>query len=183
MLRNPWATSSEAKPRTRPTANLVTVQKAKADQKAAPSRINTFWRYYARALERLSRLGATGARQRVSGRRDAAGHLSESVCDADRRQDGGHGLLGAAYGRRSIPGFCNQLHAPGLSGSLVPSIWFVHVSVPRRSVLPRRLARLGTAGARPCRISVESSEGSDHHSRRSAAHTGSAYCRCRQKDT
>src|SRR4030095_12209878 len=46
-----------------------------------------------------------------------------------------------------------------------------------------RRTRLGTAGARACRISVESSEGSDHHSRRSAAHTGSADCRSRQKDT
>ncbi len=35
-----------------------------------------------------------------------------------------------------------------LSGSMVSAVRFVHVPVPRRSVLPRRLACLGPAGAR-----------------------------------
>ena len=38
-----------------------------------------------------------GHGERVSRRRDAAGHLPESQRDADRRQDSGHSLLGAAH--------------------------------------------------------------------------------------
>ena len=121
---------------------------------------------YARARERLSLLGAARARQRVPGRRDAAGHLPQSVRDADRRQDGGHRVLGAAHRRRSVPGVCRQLRAPGLPGPLVPAVGPVHVSVPWRRLLPRRLARLGTAGARALRISVQGSERAAHHSGR-----------------
>src|SRR5262245_14829380 len=40
-------------------------------------------RDYARARECLSSLGTIGGRQRFSRRRDAARHLSESICDAD----------------------------------------------------------------------------------------------------
>ena len=111
---------------------------------------------HARTRERLPLLGASRAGQRISGRRDAAGHFPQSLRDADRRQDRGHGLLGAAHRRRAIPGLCDQLRAPGLSGPLVSAIRFVHVPVPRRSVLPRRLACLGSAGARAFRISVQS---------------------------
>ena len=76
--------------------------------------------------------------------------LSKSLRDADRRQDRGHGLLGAARRRRAVPGVCGQLCAPRLPGSLVSAIRSVHVPMPRRSVLPRRLARFGSAGARAC---------------------------------
>jgi menaquinol-cytochrome c reductase iron-sulfur subunit len=66
---------------------------------------------YARALGCLPLLGATRAGQRISGRRNAASNLQESLRDADRWQDGGHGLLGAAHRRRSIPGLCvNCMH-------------------------------------------------------------------------
>jgi len=60
---------------------------------------------------------------------------------------------------RTIPGFCGQLRAPGLPRPLVSAIWLVHVSVPRRRVLPRRLACLRSAGARAVRISVQSRGG------------------------
>ena len=43
--------------------------------------------------------------------------------------------------------FASQLRAPGLPGPLVSAIRAVHVPLPRRSILPRRLARLGSAGA------------------------------------
>ena len=92
--------------------------------------------------------------------------------DADRRQDRGHCLLGAAHRRRTIPGLRRQLRAPRLSGSLVSAIRPVHVPVPWRGILPRWLARLGPAGARSFRISVQSGERPDHHSGRRIAHAG-----------
>src|SRR6202166_696218 len=83
-------------------------------------------------------------------------------------------MLGATRRRQSIPSFCHQLRAPRLPRSLVSTIRFVHVPVPWRSVLPRRLARVRSAGARIVRISVQSRKRSGHHSGRRAAHTRSA---------
>ena len=76
----------------------------------------------------------------------------------DRRQDCGHGMLGAAHRGRSIPGIRYQLRAPGLSGPMVSAIRSVHVPVPRRSVLSRRLACVRSAGARTVRVSVQSAK-------------------------
>ena len=113
-----------------------------------------------------------GPVSRISRRRDAAGHFPQSFRDADRRQDGGHGLLGAARRGRAVPGLRHQLRAPRaarFAGFRSPA---VHVPVPRRRLLPRRLARLRTAGARPVRISVQGRERRDHDSGRRAAHAG-----------
>ena len=83
------------------------------------------------------------------------------IRDAHRWQDGRHCLLGAAHRRRSIPGLCHQLRAPGLPGPLVSAIRSVHVPMSRRSLLPRWLARVRATGARALRISVQSRERPD----------------------
>src|SRR5258705_1186469 len=80
---------------------------------------------------------------------------SQSLRDADRRQDRGNSVLGAARRRRAVPGFCHQLRAPGLPRTLVSTIRLVHVPLPRRSVLSRRFARFGPAGTRAVRVSVQ----------------------------
>ena len=59
-------------------------------------------------------------------------------------------MLGAPRRRRTIPGFCGELRASRLPGALVSAIRLVHVPVSWRSVLPRRLACLGSAGTRAC---------------------------------
>ncbi len=52
---------------------------------------------YAGTRRRVPVVGTSRSCQRISGRRDSAGHISKSLRDADRRQDGGHGLLGAPH--------------------------------------------------------------------------------------
>ncbi len=49
---------------------------------------------------------------------------------------------------RPVPGVRNQLRASRMSGTLVPAVGIVHVSLPRRRVLPGWFARLGAAGTR-----------------------------------
>ena len=49
----------------------------------------------------------------------------------------------------------HQLRAPGLPGALVSAVAAVHVSLPRRRLLRRRLARLGSARARPLYLRLE----------------------------
>ena len=51
---------------------------------------------YAGTRRGIPFLGASRSCQRISRRRDAPGYFPESLRDADRRQDSGHGLLGAA---------------------------------------------------------------------------------------
>src|SRR5260370_13881557 len=81
-------------------------------------------------------------------------------------------MLGAARRRRRVPSLRRQLRALRMSSSLVSAIRPLHVPVPGRGVLPRRLARLGPAGARSFRIPVQSRERSDHDSGRRNAHAG-----------
>src|SRR6202166_1074436 len=92
-------------------------------------------------------------------------------------------MLGATRRRRSIPSFCHQLRAPRLPRSVVSAIRFVHVPVPWRSVLPRRLARVGSAGARSVRIPVQSRKRAGHDSGRRTAHAWSADRCSRWKET
>jgi len=76
-----------------------------------------------------------------SRRRDASRHVSESVCDANGRQDGGHGMLGKAHRRRTISGFainCAHLGCP----SLVPQSGLFMCPCHGRCVLPRWVTRL-----------------------------------------
>ena len=61
---------------------------------------------------------------------------------------------------RRVAGDQFQVFAINCAHLGCPVRWFpqsgsVYVSLPRRSVLPRRLARLGTTGARPVRISLQ----------------------------
>src|ERR1700719_815968 len=58
------------------------------------------------------------------------------------------------------------MRPPRLSSSLVSTIRFVHVPLSRRGLLPRRLTRLRSAGARALRISVQSGEWPRHDSSR-----------------
>src|SRR5246127_5281943 len=64
-------------------------------------------------------------------------------------------MLGSPYRRRAVPGFCYQLCAPWLPGTLVSAVRTVHVPLPRWSVLSRRFARFGPAGTRAVRVSVQ----------------------------
>ena len=54
-----------------------------------------------------------------------------------------------------LSGLRHQLRASWLSGALVPAIRPVHVSVPRRRLLRRRLARVGSSRTRPLRIPLQ----------------------------
>ena len=58
------------------------------------------------------------------------------------------GLLGAADQHRPVAGVCDQLRASWLPCALVSAVGPVHVSVSRRRLLCRRLARLRPAAAR-----------------------------------
>ena len=53
----------------------------------------------------------------------------------------------------TLPGIRDQLRAPGLSRAMVSAIATLHVSLPRRSLLRGRRARIGSAGAGLVRIS------------------------------
>ena len=68
-------------------------------------------------------------------------------------------VLGATHRRRSLPGLRRQLRASRLPGAVVSAIGPVHVSVSRRRVLRRRRARVGPAGARTVRVSVQVDRG------------------------
>src|SRR5271167_2272991 len=59
-----------------------------------------------------------------------------------------------------------------MSGPVVPSVQPVHVPLPRRSLLCRRLARIRAAGARALRIPIQDS-------RRKTEHRGRRYARAR----
>src|SRR5208337_167552 len=54
---------------------------------------------------------------------------------------------------------------------LVSAIRFVHVPLPRRSILPRRFARFGSTGTRVIRISIQSAGRSRHDSGWRIAHS------------
>ena len=98
--------------------------------------------------------------------------LSGILRDADRRQNRGHGLLGAARGRRGISGVCRELCASRLPSTLVSAIRFIYVPMPRRSVLPGWFACFGSAGTRVIRISVQSERWRGHDSGRRIAYAG-----------
>ncbi len=98
-----------------------------------------------RTLSQVDRPGRTG---RISRRPDQAGEVQESDLQSLGRRDRQHSLLGAPHSGRNVPGLCHQLRAPGMPGALVPAVGPVHVSLPWRSVLPGRLARLRSTSAR-----------------------------------
>ena len=58
------------------------------------------------------------------------------------RRYGGHRLLGAQRRWADLPGFCDQLRASRMPRSVVSAVRPVHVSLPRRRVLPGWLSRL-----------------------------------------
>src|SRR5215469_8767351 len=93
-------------------------------------------------------LDYTGRSQRISGRTNAFGDVSESNFVLRRWRHRPHPLLGATHSGRTVPGIRGQLRPPRMSGPLVPAIGPVHVSLPRRRVLPGRLARFWTAASR-----------------------------------
>ena len=70
----------------------------------------------------------------------------------------------------AIPGFCDQLRAPGLPGALVSAIRLVHVPLSRRGLLPRRFACFGSARTRAVRISLQGAGRHDYDSSRRIAH-------------
>src|SRR5580704_4501458 len=123
----------------------------------------SFFRGHARAQERLPFLDSPRLDNAIPRRGDAAGNLSESRCDSDRRSNGGHILLGASRLRRAISGIRDQLRAPRLSGALVCAIGSLYVPVSWRRLLRRRLARGRSAGTRPVYIPLQSGKrpGSD----------------------
>ena len=57
-------------------------------------------------------------------------------------------VLGTPRAGRTIPGLRDQLRPSRMSRALVPAVRAVHVSLPRRRVLPGWLARLRSARTR-----------------------------------
>ena len=94
----------------------------------------------------------------VSRRADAPGNVSKPGGESVGRGDGRDCLLGASRRRKKFPGLRDQLRASRVPGPLVPAIGSVHVPVPRRRLLPGRLARLRATRARPVRISATRSK-------------------------
>src|SRR5439155_9769345 len=108
-----------------------------------------------RAAARIRLLGPARSGIQLPDRRDALCDLSQPGRVALRRRDREGLLLGAQHRRPPVPDLRDQLRAPRLPGPLVPAIESVHVSLPRRRLLCRRLPCLRSSRARPVRISVQ----------------------------
>src|SRR6516165_5720593 len=132
------------------------VQRARRSGLGGANRAISFVGSRAGTPGRISFLGDAWTGWAISGRRDTAGYLSESICDTDRRGNGRHRVLGQAYRRGAVPDFRGELRAPGLSGALVPAIGSVSLPVPWGRLLPRRGASGRTAGARVIHVSAQS---------------------------
>src|SRR4029077_17760148 len=78
-------------------------------------------------------------------------------------------VLGASPRGRPVPGVRRELRAPGMPRALVRPVASVHVPVPRRRVLRRRLARLRAAAPRPLRVRVSGARRRAVGARRTAA--------------
>ena len=93
----------------------------------------------------------------ISHRRNAPRLLQKSFSESVGRPDRQRRLLRAPRRRQPVPGLRHQLRAPGLPGALVPAVAAVHVPVPRRRLLRRRLACFRAAGARPIHLQLAKS--------------------------
>ena len=71
----------------------------------------------------------------VSCRRDSLDEVYKSSEPRMGWRNGSRRMLGTPNLRKGVSGVCNQLCAPGMSGSLVPSIAVVHVPLPWRGLL------------------------------------------------
>src|ERR1700719_3700476 len=136
---------------------------------------------HAWSLECVPVVGSSWVSKRIPRRRDTAGHVSKSKRDADRREDRGHGVLGAPRGRGAVPGFCRQLCTSWLPRPVVSAVRSLHVSLPWRSLLPRWLTSLGSAGAWALRVSPQSAKRAYHHSGGRTVHSGSECIACRKE--
>src|SRR6202044_1107692 len=85
----------------------------------------------------------------------------------------------APRGQRSISRLRYQLRSPRLSSALVPAIATVYVSLPRRRLLRRWFARLGSARTRPLHIQLENRLWRTANRRRPNAHA-LEYCEAGQ---
>ena len=84
----------------------------------------------------------------VSRRPDSARHLSQSRGQCLGRRNRRHRVLGSECRRSDIPGLCHKLRAPWMPGSLVCAVEPLHVSLPRRRLLPGWIAGFWTSRAR-----------------------------------
>ena len=100
-----------------------------------------------RKRRRLSVMAHARPTLAVSLGRNAPRHLSESRRQSWRWKDGRSSLLGSKRGRPEVPGVCDQLRAPGMSGALVSAVQSFHVSLPWRRLLPGWLARFRSTRA------------------------------------
>ena len=66
---------------------------------------------------------------------------------------------------QNFPGLCHQLRAPRMPGSLVSPVEPLHVSLPRRRLLPGRFAGLWTSRARIVPVSATKSKTENFSSR------------------
>src|SRR5882762_958810 len=108
-----------------------------------------------RAAARIRLLGPARSGVQLPDRRDALCDLSPPGRGALRRRDREGLLLGAQHRRPAVPDLRDQLRAPRLPRPLVPPVQPLHVPLPRRRVLCRRLPRFRSSRARPVRISVQ----------------------------
>ena len=80
-----------------------------------------------------------------------------------------YSLLGEKHRRPELPGLCDQLRAPWMSGALVSAVQPLHVSVPRRRLLCRWFARRRSSSARIVPIPLQNRRRKTlHQSRRNA---------------
>src|SRR5436309_619022 len=111
--------------------------------------------YNSWAEARLRNVATAWLDRSVSSRPDALGIISEPGGKSLGWRNGERRLLGASYRWRELSGLRDQLCTLGMSRALVPSVQLVHVSLPRWSLLWRRLPRVRTTGARTVRIHLQ----------------------------
>jgi hypothetical protein len=104
-------------------------------------------------------VGLVGRTDEVSRGPNAVRDLSQSHLGAVGWRHRRRGLLGAADQHGPVAGVRGQLRASWLPCAMVSAIGPLHVSVSRRRLLRRRLARLGPAAARTLYLRLQDGSG------------------------
>src|SRR6202021_1533470 len=130
----------------------IAVQRSRRFNRCGVHRALHPFAHNTRAKPGLRFLARAGPARPISRGANTLGHLSKPPGGSIGRGNRKHPLLGASSVRGKVPGLRDQLRASRLPGPLVPAVRPVHVSLSWWRLLFGRLARVGTAGARPVRI-------------------------------